>query len=34
MAETENRNQEMTMEEALKELDGIVERLESREISL
>lgn len=34
MAETENRNQEMTMEEALKELDGIVECLESREISL
>ena len=34
MAETENRNQEMTMEEALKELDGSVERLESREISL
>lgn len=34
MAETENRNQEMTMEEVLKELDGIVERLESREISL
>ena len=34
MAETENRNQEMTMEEALKELDWIVERLESREISL
>lgn len=34
MAETENRNQEMTMEEALKELDGIVERLESRDISL
>ncbi|HIX29160.1 MAG TPA: exodeoxyribonuclease VII small subunit [Candidatus Blautia stercoravium] len=34
MAETENRNQEMTMEEALKELDRIVECLESREISL
>lgn len=34
MAETENRNQEMTMEEALKELDGIVECLESREISM
>lgn len=34
MAETENKNQEMTMEESLNELDGIVERLESREISL
>ena len=34
MAETEKNMQETTMEDALKELDGIVERLEGREISL
>lgn len=34
MGETENITKETTIEESLKELDGIVERLESREISL
>lgn len=34
MGETENITPETTIEESLKELDGIVERLESREISL
>lgn len=30
----EKRTEEITIEEALQELDGIVEKLESREISL
>lgn len=34
MAETEKKIQEITMEDALKKLDSIVERLEGREISL
>lgn len=34
MADTEKTTQEPTIEESLKELDSIVERLESREISL
>lgn len=34
MDRTENNGQETTIEESLKELDGIVEKLESREISL
>ena len=34
MEQTENRRQETTIEEFLKELDDIVEKLESREISL
>lgn len=34
MEQTENSRQETTIEESLKELDGIVEKLESREISL
>lgn len=34
MGETENITEETTIEESLKQLDGIVERLESREISL
>ena len=34
MDRTENSGQETTIEESLKELDGIVEKLESRDISL
>ena len=34
MEQTENSRQETTIEESLKELDDIVEKLESREISL
>ena len=34
MDRTENNGQETTIEESLKELDGIVEKLESRDISL
>ena len=34
MEQTENSRQETTSEESLKELDDIVEKLESREISL
>ena len=34
MGAAENITEETTIEESLKELDGIVERLESREISL
>lgn len=34
MAETENKTTGPTIEESLKELDGIVEKLESRDISL
>ena len=34
MDRTENSRQETTIEESLKELDGIVEKLESRDISL
>lgn len=34
MEQTENSGQETTIEESLKELDDIVEKLESREISL
>lgn len=34
MAEAQNRTEEITIEESLQELDGIVEKLESREISL
>ena len=34
MDRTVNKGQEITIEESLKELDGIVEKLESRDISL
>ena len=34
MADTEKTTQEPTIEESLKELDSIVEKLESRDISL
>ena len=34
MEQTENSRQQTTIEESLKELDDIVEKLESREISL
>lgn len=34
MEQTENSRQETTIEESLKELDDIVEKLESRQISL
>ena len=34
MDRTVNNGQEITIEESLKELDGIVEKLESRDISL
>ena len=34
MEEKETGNQEVPIEESLKELDGIVEKLESRDISL
>ena len=34
MADTEKTTQEPTIEESLKELDGIGEKLESRDISL
>lgn len=34
MEQADNNRQETTIEESLKELDGIVEKLESREISL